>query len=260
MTLNLFLSQLRNVKDIDRCIKTCFALLLTITPLAAQSEGITFFNPTSYASSADIPTGFYASGRPDVLEDFRDGTLDTSITASDGSVKLSELGRSVDVDDGVLDGQSGLGGGFWDFSRTFCGFGCRTVVSQSETFRFTAGSAPTAVGFVVTSIGGDGSGRPFSGPFSVTISVLEPGGESFTQTTFANLLSVDPRDATEDLFFGIYAPNGIALLGIGAGANQTMSIDHLQYGVMGVSAVPEVNAYVMLLAGLGVLGIARGRR
>src|SRR5258708_4956916 len=88
---------------------------LLLAPGLVRLNAATFFGPTPYLSSADIPAGLYTSGAPTVLENFEDGNLDPSIIASGGRVVppgSEGLIDSVDADDGVIDG-SGLNGHSW---------------------------------------------------------------------------------------------------------------------------------------------------
>src|SRR5712691_3367254 len=75
----------------------------------------TFFGPTPYLSSNDIPAGLYNSGAPTFLENFEDGNLDPRIIASAGGViplGFEGVIDSVDADDGGIDG-SGVKGHSW---------------------------------------------------------------------------------------------------------------------------------------------------
>ncbi|MEO5958033.1 MAG: hypothetical protein ABIR80_02865, partial [Opitutaceae bacterium] len=73
----------------------------------------TFFGPTPYTSSANIPAGLYAGGVPAFLENFEDGVLNGGITQI-GGVPQGPGGAtdSVDADDGSIDG-SGTNGRSW---------------------------------------------------------------------------------------------------------------------------------------------------
>lgn len=59
---------------------------LTVNTAHAANANATFFGPSHYLSTADIPAGFYGSGSPTFLDNLEDGTLDGNLTGSEGAV------------------------------------------------------------------------------------------------------------------------------------------------------------------------------
>lgn len=189
-----------------------FALaLLAAWPATAQ----TFFGPAPYLSVADVPSGFYAAGGPDVLEDFEDCSLDFGITASAGTAISNPSGScattspyvdSVDADDGVIDG-SGSAGNSW-----FSSFGPSGV-----TFSFPAPVPEAAL--VWTDGEGDATFEAF-GPGMISLGTIGP----------APLDTGDPNGSTaEDRFLGVTDPGGIVAIRVSNTAGG-IEIDHVQTG------------------------------
>jgi hypothetical protein len=222
---------------------------------AAPLAQATFFGPTPYLSTADIPAGFYGGGTFDFLEDFEDGTLDGGITASAGSVLApGAVTDSVDADDGAIDGSGSTG-----FSH----------LSTGVTFTFSP-PLPTAAGLVWTDGSGGYTFEAF-GPGAVSLGTVGPvtlGDGLFTGGT------------AEDRFFGVQDAGGIEAIRISGGAVET---DHVQYGqtitpVVGGFAGGAVGAvearalsgavpaplrwlpWLALALALGGIGVARTRR
>lgn len=206
-------------------------LAVSAVVFAGGASAATFFGPTPYLSSADIPAGFYAGG-PAFLETFEDGTLDGGITASTGSVLgPSALTDSVDADDGTIDGSGTKGHSFF--------------LGGPVTFTFSA--AVTAAALVWT----DGNGKALFEAFGPggslgSIGPVAVGDGSFGGTT------------SEDRFFGVQDPGGITSISITTGGS--IEVDHVQYGAAAVSATPLPAALPLFASGVGGLGILHWRR
>ena len=218
------------------------ALALMAGVIAQPARAATFFfTDTPYRSAADIPAGFYADGAPALLEDFEDGRLHVSLSASGGSVIGSNSGGfvgaqdSVDGDDGLVNGRISRGNSW------FFGAGATGV-----TFTFTGEVLPTAFGVVWT----DGLGAV---TFSASAGDGGPLG-SITRSGFAD----DSFSGTvlEDRFFGVTSAAGIKSISI---SNSTggIELDHVQYGTM-AAPVPLPAAMWLMLTGLAGL-VARRR-
>ena len=221
MSLNAACSWIRN------------AVLAFTAVLAAGdvSAAPVFYGPTTYLSSADIPSGFY-SGLPTFLEDFEDGSLDGGITASAGTVFGPNVSvDSVDGDDGIIDG-SGLDG------RSFFYAGGAVGVTFTFASPVTAAAAVWTDGSGVTTFEAFGDGMVSLGVF---------GPFSIADGTFYG-------STGEDSFFGVTDPNGIRAIKLASSVGG-IEIDHVQYGVM---AVPIPAAFPLLGGGLAVLASSAG--
>lgn len=211
----------------------------------------TFFGPTPYLSTADIPAGFYVGGSPAFLEDFEDGSLDGGITASAGMVIPpgfpSIFIDSVDADNGAIDG-SGLGGHSWFVDSGLPGVDGEVIYGLPAPV--------TAAGIVWT----DGSGTATFEAFAdtaATISLGILGPFSIGDGTFVEATA-------EDRFFGVQDPSGIGAIKI-SNTFPGMEVDHLQIGSFVVPAgptgsIPEPITATLALMGLATLGIATRRR
>ncbi len=234
---------------------------LAVAPLAAMllalaSPGAlaaqTFHGPTPYLSFADSPfnglafTYFH-------LETFEDGLLDTpgaSLLEGGTSVLApAPLTDSVDEDDGTIDG-NGQGG-----HTLFSNF-----ATSSFTFEFDAGALgalPTQAGIVWTDVGGVLSGTFGAGPVRF---------EAF-DASLASLGAIGPftlgdglfaGETAEDRFLGVTYAGGIRRIRITMDNSVDWEVDHLQYGRLAPSAVPEPATLALAAAGLAVLAAARG--
>ena len=207
---------------------------------------VQFFGPQPYLSSADIPIGFFASGFPDFLEDFEDGSLDGGITATPALNSGARLGSSfgsilidsVDADDGLINGfshndQGHYGESYW------------APAAVSFTF---PNPLPTAAGLVWTD--GGTSGEQVT--FRAFGSQMEPLG---TFGPFPIGDSNNLGETAEDRFFGVKYSGGIKAISltplIGA-----MEIDHLQYG----DVLPEPSTLHLFVLGLLLRSISSRRR
>lgn len=232
---------------IDRCA-TALAVIALVSFGGSQASAATFFGPSPYLSTADIPAGLYLGGSPAGLEDFEDHTLDFGISVSAGA-PVSYLGvgslsaspglvDSVDADDGFIDGSGSLGDAF--FFLPLSGL-------PSMTFTFAAPPSsgpplPTAAGLVWT----DG----LSSPATITFEAFGPGMVSLGTTSF-----LSPGGATfsgqtaEDRFVGVTDLGGILALRISMDTFSGLEVDHIQFGM-----VPEPST--LTLAVIGLVGLA----
>ncbi len=202
---------------------------------SAHADATFFFANTPYLSAADIPAGFYAGGAPVLLEDLQDGSLDSSLAGSAGSIigpgQFDGLRDSVDADDGVIDGSGGATGRSW-----FSGAGPNGV-----TFTFTGAALPTAFAIVWT----DGGGN-------VTFSAMDGLGNSLGSITQGGFADASSSGTTgEDRFFGVTFDGGIGSIFI-KNSSGGIEVDHIQYGNM-VSAVPVPAAGWLMLSAAGLL-------
>jgi len=218
----------------NRSIVHSFSLVLVEVLICTTGREIadaaTFFAPTPYVSTADIPVGFYNSGSPTFLEDFEDGSLDGGITGSPalgaGALLGSDFGTSlidsVDADDGLINGLSSDGAG--NFGDSYWTPGA---------VRFTFGSPlPTAAGLVWTD--GATSGE------QVTLEAFGPGLVSLG--TFGPFSVGDGNNlggSAEDRFFGVQDLGGILAISL-TSLIGALEVDHVQYGV-----VPEPSTFVL---------------
>lgn len=210
-------------------------LLASANMAHATSSTAIFWGPTPYLSSSDIPAGFYLGGNPALLDNLEDGSLDASISASNGSVYgPTGIADSVDADDGNIDGFGTAG---------------RSWFSGNVTFTYTgSGPLPTAFGVVWT----DGSG-------TITFSATDALGQSLGSQSYTGIPDGTFGGTTgDDRFFGVQFAGGIKSITIGTGGG--IEVDHIQYGQM-VSSVPEPTSALMLSLGLlGVVGYRRTRK
>lgn len=198
--------------------------LLVCTTALAQ----TFYGPTPYLQASDSPF----DGLPfDVfyLEDLEDGLFNTPGVTHDAWWVLgpSEITDSVDADDGTIDG-FGLGGySLWDVGGT------NFVFHESDL-----GWLPTHVGIVWT----DGQGEIRFQAFDadgVSLGVIGPWSEPGVSPDSSTLGTTD-----EDRFFGVSYAGGISRIYISnsgvPGSGYGIEVDHIQYGIAGVSAGPSI--------------------
>jgi len=192
-------------------------LLLTSAGFQNAYAVTTFFGPSPYLSSADIPAGIFA-GIP-TIEDFEDDDIfDTGIIGSTTGVILAPPSAvdSVDADDGVIDGN--------------CTPDCRSLRNSGESMAVTVTftSPFTAVGIVMTDVIQNSD---------VTVEAFGPGLVSLgTHGPFV-LGGVGVSGATaEDRFFGFTDPNGILQIRITTSVNG-IETDHVMAGTMAGAVV-----------------------
>ena len=206
---------------------------------AAVTPSAIFWGPTVYLSASDIPTGFYLGGSPILLDDLEDNSLDSSLTASAGSIIDASIWGtfvdSVDADDGSIDGLGNRGHSWFSGDVTFTYVG--------------SGPMPTAFGLVWT----DGSG-------AITFTATDASGQSLaTQSYFGIPDNTFEGTTADDRFFGVQFAGGIKSIRISTGGGG-IEVDHIQYGQM-VSSVPEPTSALMLSLGLlGIGGLKRTRK
>lgn len=215
-----------------------------ILAAVAISKGVAFgsiiyFEVPDYRSIADSP---FAHLDEFYLEDFEDGILNTpNVVAEDGVVFTIGDVRSVDGDDGVIDG----------FSNGLGAFVSLRPVAPRHFFEFTpdeSGRFPTFGGVVVTSelelnvavdtysaLSGTGENLPRSRGFSV---------EDLSGSAFEFGIVEHAK------FVGLYWSEGISAFGV----SRALQLDHLQYSY----AVPEPGG--ILLVGLAALAALLRRR
>jgi hypothetical protein len=204
----------------------CFAAI-------SASAVPTFFGPSAYTSSSNIPAGLY-NGGPTFLEDFEDSNLGGGITASVGSVippGFEGFIDSVDADDGSIDG-SGSAGHSW-----FSSDGATGV-------RFTFPVGTTAAGLVWT----DGAG-------TISFSAFGPG--NVLLGTFGPFSHADGNHSggtAEDRFYGISDLGGIESILI-SNTSGGIEVDHVQYGPAFGAGVPDAGSTLPLL-GLALAAMA----
>jgi ELWxxDGT repeat protein len=193
-------------------------LYFTADPVSTGNT--TYYGPSPYLSAADSPFDFSQLGTNFWLEDFEDGQLNTpGVSASFGAPRNpSSLTDSVDVDDGMIDGDGHLGHSFLVRPE-----------APGVTFTFdrqALGGLPSYVGLVVT--GGDPA-YPDN-----NVDFFDAGGNPIGTRTdsFPKPISGVTSD---DRFVGMFHAGGISAvrvsgpLGIG---NSAFELDHLQYGVV----------------------------
>jgi hypothetical protein len=228
----------------SKAVQLCAASMLALAggALAQPAAAATFFfTDTPYRSEADIPAGFYAGGgAPTLLENFEDGSLDASLSASAGSVlNPGGLTDSVDADDGLING-SGTAGRSW-----FSGAG-----SSGVTFTFKGAVLPTAFGIVWTDSG-----------FGASVTFRATAGDgsllgSITRSGFSD--NSNSGTTLEDRFFGVTFAGGIKSVFI-SNSSGGIEVDHVQYGAM-ATPVPLPAAGWLMLTGLAGLVVRRRSR
>lgn len=218
--------------------RTRLALVaIAVAGIGTSASAATFFGPTPYLSTADTPSGFYAGGVPNALEDFEDQSLDFGILVSGGGTSPPALPTrtdSVDADDGAIDG-SGSAGTSW-FIDDLGGF---------AELIFTLPGLPSAAGVVWTD-GAQTHDILFEafGPGMISLGVIGP-------FDFADAFNTG--QTAEDRFFGVQDSGGILALRIrNENAAGGIEVDHVQFG----TAVAEPSTFVLL----GLAGAAGSRR
>lgn len=222
---------------------------LTLVLLLASPAGATSFGPSAYLRFADSPFAslsfsyFY-------LENFEDHLLNTpGVTANAGSAVTSVAGFSGTIIDSVRD--DGLPTG--PCPQVTAPNPCDSFFNTTGTVTFTfnagvLGSLPTHVGLVWT----DGTGT------TVTFSASGPGG--LLGSVVGNNLGDGSflGGTAEDRFFGWSDPGGISSITI-TDPPGGIEIDHLQYGALSNTTVPEPGTLVLIGTG-AVLALRRRRR
>jgi hypothetical protein len=145
----------------------------------------------------------------------------------------------VDGDDGAIDG-SGTGG-----HSFYSNFAASTL---TITFSAAAlGALPTHAGLVWTDVGNVTSGTTGFGP--VTFAAADQNGASLGSIgPFALGDGVFNGSTAEDRFFGVVNPGGISSITISMSNSVDWEVDHLQFGRVAASAVPEPGFAALLCA------------
>jgi hypothetical protein len=208
--------------------------------LAGQAAAaVVTYGPTRYLQASDSPWYQGIQNGTIYLEDFKDGLLNTPFVSSNGQIRGPGDKRSVDADDGVLDGE-GQVGGTWGIADGF-----------DMEFNFSPnvdGLYPSFVGIVVTK-----SARALE-----MLSIYDTNGARVNIIQY-DLTAVHAKsndnflyDVTEARFIGVHLEAGISRVSL----LRAMMADHLQYGY----AIPEPASALSVLAGLCTALYRRRRR
>lgn len=213
-----------------------------------ERRGVQLYTVKDYRSFQDSPLEELSETGEVYFEDFEDGTLDAPyVTIQRGRIATSDMGidgiRSVDADDGIIDGMSS-GGGVLIPS---------TPITAFFNFQFAPnllGEYPSFVGITLTyELPGDIPSdfisvglttNPVPGAIVVSLPELYAGSQI-------------PGNVEHAVFLGVYAPEGITRMTI----NRASQVDHLQYGYV---TIPEPSVAVLAVAGIFGLGFLRRRR
>lgn len=220
-------------------MKTLFyAAFFCLLSLNAQATLISY-GPTKYLQTSDSPWYQGIQNGTIYLEDFKDGLLNSPFVSANGRIRGPGDRRSVDADDGLLDGR-GENGGTW-------------AVGDGEILELSFNPneenlLPAFIGIVITK-----TARDFE-----RISVSTLGEANLTRFQF-DLTPLFEKsngdflfDSSEAQFVGFYAPEGIVSVSFEA----ARFFDHLQYGY----AIPEPVSAMLACAGMGFLVTHRRRR
>jgi hypothetical protein len=221
--------------------------VVAVLGMGAGTAFATAFGPTSYLQASDSPFVAFSFDYF-YLENFEDHLLNTpGVTGLSGGVTSVVFGPavhdSVDADDGTIDG-SGLQGDSWFNSGASTGFSFNPAL--------LGGLLPTDVGLVWT-----------DGPFStaVTFQAFAADGSTLvcniTGSGFAN--NSFNGETAEDRFFGCADPGGISKVTMTNALGGGIEVDHLQYGHLGSTPVPEPATLTLFGIG-GVAALLRRRR
>lgn len=116
-------------------------------------------------------------------------------------------------------------------------------------FTYTGSDLPTAFGLVWT----DGGG-------SITFEAFDGSDTLLLSQTFSGIPDGSFGGGTaEDRFFGLTFDGGIKSILISNSAGG-IEVDHVQYGTMFAAPIPEPDTWALLIAGLGLIGVAVRRR
>jgi hypothetical protein len=258
------------------------ALSLAVLAPAGGAGAATIFGPTPYTSVADVPADFYASGAPDVLENF-----DEYVLQPDGSYLL-DLAAGVAIDgignvgftlarppfgrpfDPTVD-SVGTGGGFGGGAIRVSPRENRSITRVGFGFiAATPADLPTAVGIVWT----DGLPQPPGGPaetytfaffgplnpFAIDLPVAEIT-LTLGDDTFFGENPDGTRNTAEDRFVGVTHAAGIRGFTVTSGPAAVWELDELQWGRMAEppSVIPLPAGLPLLAGALGLVALLRRR-
>ena len=218
---------------------TILACLLSCSLSSSCLSSIIYFNASNYRSVADSP---FLGFKEFYLEDFEDGMFNMpNVTSQSGFVLTGVSVRSVDDDDGVIDG----------ISNGFGSFASSEPIAPFHFFRFTPdqfGRFPTFVGAVITLESGTGFSTDTFGGRTGGGTVIPSGG-----IDVSDLVAVagDAGNVAHSVFVGIFSTDGISTFGI----SRASQIDHFQFSY----AVPEANTTLLCCVAL-FIGFGRRRR
>jgi hypothetical protein len=245
------------------------ALGLALLAPTGGASAATLFGPTPYTSVADVPVGFYASGAPDVLENFDefvrqpDGSylIDFPAGVTFGGIGNTGLRLALPFGEGVPQvfdptvDSVGTGGQFGGASLSVQPEPNRIVTRIGfGFFAATRADLPTAAGIVWT-----------DGPRGLYTFEFLGRNEFFNTITLAEVtltlgddtfLGTNPdgtRNTAEDRFVGLTHAGGITGFSVTSASAGIFELDDLQWGRMA-----EPPAVVPLPAGLPLLAGALG--
>jgi len=207
---------------------TATEFVFFVASLDTQASESAFYGPSPYLGFSDSPFKSLAFDYF-YLDDF-EGGLGTlpGVTLNSGWIvsNPASLTDSVDADDGSIDG-AGTNG-----HSLYSGGGQPNLII---TFNAAAlgGHLPTHVGIVATDIGSVLSGPP--GVATVTLTATDTNGMPLgllVETNFGNgsLFGDSPGATSEDRFFGVSSPVGIANVRLYLTNSTDWEVDHLQFG------------------------------
>lgn len=218
---------------------------------AGAARAATLLGPTPYLSAADSPLSA-AGASYCYIENFEGGALSTpGVTANAGYVaNPGPYTDSVDGDDGAIDG-SGARGHSWYSSSA----------AQRLEFTFDGGALgglPTVAGIVWTDVAIASSGQ--FGFSNVTFEAFD--ANSLSPGTTGPFLLGDGMftgQTSEDRFFEALNPGGISRIALQTDNSVDWEVDHLQYGRVATTSVPEPCTLWLLASALPLLRW-RGKR
>lgn len=219
------------------------AATLLALPVAGSAQ---LLGPAPYLGVADSPFAGLGPWTYWHLETFEDHLFNVpGVSASAGGVTSVVFGPSVhdsvDEDDGAIDGSGLLGDDY---------FSANGPAGISFAFDAAAlGGLPTHAGLVWT-----------DGTNTIVFEAFDQNGVSLGTRSGDHANASFNGETAEDRFYGAVHAGGISRIFIRGGSGG-IEIDHLQYGMLATSTVPEPATVALLGAGLvGIAAAARRRR